>query len=149
MSDWFRLPRFSVAMALIAMAALLTSGCATTEARIRRSQAEFDRLNPEQQQLIREGKIALGFTPEMVALAAGEPDQRWVRTDASGRTEIWSYTRYTASDGVPIYTGYYHRYRGAYPWLNDENTLAAARAVEYFRVEFIEGKVTAVQQQDR
>jgi hypothetical protein len=128
---------------------MLLSACATTEARIRRNQATFDRLTPEQQQFVREGKIALGFTPEMVELAAGSPDQRWVRTDASGRTEIWSYTRYAATDGSPFYTGFYHRNRSYYAPFYDENSLAAARPTEYFRVEFKDGKVTVVQQEQR
>ncbi|MCX6938932.1 MAG: hypothetical protein NTU80_13780 [Verrucomicrobia bacterium] len=149
MKAWFPVFHFGVRLSVIVAAVLLAGGCATTEARIRRNQTEFDRLTPGQQQLIREGKIALGFTPEMVTLAAGAPDERWVRTDAKGRTEIWSYTRYASSDGVPIYTGFYHRYRGFYPGFYDENALAAARAVEYFRVEFTEGKVSVVQQQER
>ncbi len=149
MKVWFFAPRFGGRLAVIFVAVLLVGGCATTEARIRRNQAEFDRLAPEQQQLIREGKIALGFTPEMVTLAAGAPDERWVRTDVNGRTEIWSYTRYASSDGAPIYTGFYHRYRGIYPGFYDENALAAARPVEYFRVEFSGGKVSAVQQHER
>jgi hypothetical protein len=126
------------------------AACSTPEARIRRNQALFDSLPAAEQALIREGKVAVGFTPEMVRLAVGDPDQRWIRTDAQGQTEIWSYTSYVSVSGGPLYRGYYHRYHEGYPFFNDDLYYqGGARAREYFKVTFSEGRVIEVAQDSR
>jgi hypothetical protein len=134
---------------LVGLMGLWLAGCATPDARIKKNQALFDSLPSEAQAQIREGQVALGFTPEMVKLAVGEPNRRAVRTDAQGRTEVWSYTRYEAADGFPIYTGYYHRYYPGYRYYGRGFYTERTEAREYFRVEFVEGKVTLVQQNVR
>lgn len=128
---------------------LLLTACSTPAARIRRNQALFDSLPVAEQALIREGKVGLGFSPEMVRLAVGDPDQRWIRTDRQGRAEVWSYTTYDGFDGVPLYRGYYHRYHGGYPFFYDGLYRDSARPREYFKVTFESGKVTAVEQASR
>ena len=37
------------------------------------------------------GKIDLGFTPEQVLVALGEPDRRFARSTTDGTTAVWSY----------------------------------------------------------
>ena len=123
-------------------------GCVTPDSRIKENQAFFDSLPVEAQGQIREGQVALGFTPEMVKLAVGEPNRRAIRTDAAGRTEVWSYTRYVASDGFPVYTGNYHRYYLGYRYYGSGFYSERTEAREFFRVEFVGGKVTVVQQQE-
>ena len=130
----------------IALMGLWLAGCATPDARIKKNQVLFDSLPAEAQAQIREGQVALGFTPEMVKLAVGEPDRRAVRTDAAGRTEVWSYTRYEAADGLPVYTGLYHRYYPGYRYYGRGFYTERTEAREYFRVEFVEGVVSVVQQ---
>jgi hypothetical protein len=140
----------SFARASMSAAALLVlAACASPAARIKRHQALFDSLPAAEQALIREGKVGLGFSPEMVRLAVGEPDQRWVRTDAQGRTEIWSYTTYDGFDGAPLYRGYYHRDHGGYPFFPDNFSRSAARPREYFKVTFADGVVSAIEQDTR
>lgn len=125
------------------------AGCATPDSRIKKNQALFDSLPAEAQAQIREGQVSLGFTPDMVRLAVGEPDRRSIRTDASGRTEVWSYTRYETVDGFPVYTGYYHRAYPGYRYYGSGFYTERTEAREYFRVEFVDGEVTVVQQQER
>lgn len=127
----------------------LLAACSTPAARIKRNQAVFDALPAAEQALIREGKVGVGFTPDMVLLAVGDPDQRWTRTDAQGRAEVWSYTTYDGQDGAPLYRGYYHRYQGGYPFFHDDYLGGPARAREYFKVTFKDGKVTMVEQEAR
>lgn len=133
----------------LAAVLMALSACATPDARIRRNQAVFDALGAAEQALIKEGKVAIGFTPEMVKLAVGAPDQRWMRTDAAGRFEIWSYTTYDGLGGMPLFRGDYHHYAGGYPYFYDTFYARGAKAREYFKVTFSEGKVSAVEQDTR
>ncbi len=128
---------------------MLLAACATPEARIKRNQEAFDALAPREQALIREGKVAVGFTPDMVRLAVGDPDQRWTRTDEDGVSEIWSYTTYDSALGAPLYRGYYHRHSGGYPFYYDNLHMRDARPREYFKVRFVGGKVTEIEQERR
>ncbi|PTY03159.1 hypothetical protein DB347_22010 [Opitutaceae bacterium EW11] len=133
---------------LIAAGLLLAAGCATPEARIKRNPEIFAQLSPNDQQLIREGKVALGFTPEMVKLALGDPDRVFIRTDASGTSESWSYTTYESDTGVLLYRGYYHRFYGwGDPFYPYYMSFPARREREYFKVVFSGGRVSAIERQ--
>ena len=67
---------FTLALA----AGLVLAGCATPEARIRENPAAFDRATPAQQELIKQGKVAIGFDEALVQLALGVPDRITDRT---------------------------------------------------------------------
>ena len=96
-----RLP--SLALLLSALA----SGCGsppTVEDRIAADPDRFQAYPLDTQEKIRQGQIEIGFTPEMVRFAAGEPDgvSTFARREEPKRT-IW------------IYRGYaYHRQRVHY-----------------------------------
>lgn len=130
----------------------LLSACTTPEARIRRNADFFATLAPAQQQLIREGRIAIGFTPDLVRLALGDPDRVASRRDADGVGEAWSYTNYETVDGQPLYRGWYHRYGDLrdplhrYPYyLNTP----VRRERDVFRVVFRDGAVVLIEQDTR
>ncbi|MGA3007740.1 MAG: hypothetical protein ABSE59_07605, partial [Opitutaceae bacterium] len=72
----------------------LLAGCSTPEMRIRANPTVFDRCTLQQQELIKQGRIAVGFDQEMVRLALGDPDRITTRTDASGESQIWIYVGY-------------------------------------------------------
>jgi hypothetical protein len=136
----------------LASALLLAAGCSTPASRIEANPEAFARLNPEQQSLVRAGQIGLGFSTEAVRLALGDPDRTTVRTDARGETVIWHFLTYEAG-GQILFTGHFHRgYRGggwgwgaSYPYYLDY----PARTVrDRFRVEFHDGKVTAITRED-
>lgn len=131
------------------LCAAFLAACATPAARIKRNQALFDTLPAAEQTLIREGKVGVGFTPDMVLLAVGDPGQRWTRTDAQGKSEIWSYTTYDSLDGAPLYRGHYHHCSGGYPFFYDDYRRESARPREYFTVTFSGGKVSEVRQETR
>lgn len=132
--------RFSL---LIAIA--LFSSCSTPESRIRRNPELFAQLTPQDQELIRRGRVAVGFTGEMVRLALGEPDRFTTRTTATGTNEVWHYITYEMPSGSPLYRGWYHRYYmwrdPLYPWYLDEHE---RRERERFSVAFEQGRVVAL-----
>lgn len=127
------------------LAVLLAGGCATPDARIKRSPEIFARLTPEHQALVKEGKVGIGFDTDAVLLAVGEPDRKWMRTDAAGTSEVWSYTAWESEAGQPLYRGWYHGYSGvssAY-----YTNFPGRREREYFKVVFgADGKVMAIEQ---
>jgi len=132
----------------IAAAVAVFAGCSTPEARIKKNPEIFSRLSAPDQQLIREGKVAIGFTPEMVRLALGDPDRVSTRTDAAGVNESWSYTTYETDEGVILYRGYYHRFMGwGDPFFPYYMSYPSRREREYFKVVFAGGRVSAVEQQ--
>ena len=55
--------------------ALLLAGCATPEKRIQQNQDLFDSFPVAAQARIRGGQIDLGFTPDMVRIALGDPQR--------------------------------------------------------------------------
>ena len=140
-------------LALVGGLALLTACSSTPQWRISENPGVFSRLAPEQQQLVREGKIALGFDTETVKLALGEPDHIRERTDPDGTRVIWSYMIGDDSDDLAFYDGSYYRhyayaapYYPYYPYYavapyNTFPALPRSRGYERFRVVFREGKV--------
>jgi hypothetical protein len=132
---------------VLAVGLATLAGCSTPQSRIDRNPAAYARLTPEQQSLIREGKVALGFDAEMVKLALGDPDRIRERTDAGGTSEIWSYVTYEDDGGQLLYRGYYHRYyygmaEPFYPYYLGYPT---RHEHEHFRVVLKEGKVVAIE----
>jgi hypothetical protein len=126
------------------------SGCSTPESRIRQNPELFAQIPPAQQELIRKGEVALGFTAEMVRLALGEPDRFADRRDREGASEVWSYVTYDAPDGMPLYRGWYHRYYywgdPMYPYYL---SVPHRRERERFSVVFRAGKVVALEKETR
>ncbi len=91
------------AVFILAVPALVACGCTTAD-RISRNPALFDSWPPLVQRLVEAGDIALGFTPDQVRMALGEPDHVYARTTAAGTDEVWGYRshkpRFTVGIGV-------------------------------------------------
>ncbi len=144
--------RNSFFLLAVAASALWLAGCQTPESRIRGNPDTFARLNPDQQAMVKAGQVGIGFTPDAVKLALGDPDRVTQRTDAAGSSQVWHYTEYETDGGVFIYTGYYHGWRGGpfgwggYPYYED---FPNRRARDHIRVSFnAQGLVSAVEQEN-
>jgi len=129
------------------VALALVAGCSTPQARINKEPEAFGKLSTTDQQLIREGKVAVGFTPEMVKLALGDPDRVYTRTDTNGVSEAWAYTTYETDDGVLLYRGYYHRRWGDPSFYPYYASYSGRRSREYLKVVFTDGRVSLVERQ--
>jgi hypothetical protein len=70
----------------------LAAGCSSVDSRIRQNEAGFRALDPETQQKLRNGKVEVGYTPDMVFIALGKPSGRSERSTKDGLTMIWTYT---------------------------------------------------------
>ena len=130
--------------------ALLLAGCASTpEKRIEANQAAFDALPVAAQARIRGGQIDLGFTPDMVRIALGEPQRQLVRRTAEGSVDVWLYldsaSRYERQrvtiDGLS-YAGGGSRSAGGSAWI----TLLQEKEFVRTRVEFRNGAVALVEE---
>ena len=126
--------------------AVWLAGCATPAKRIQQNQELFDSFPVAAQARIRGGQIDLGFTPDMVRIALGDPQRKTLRRAAAGETEIWFYLdsirRYDRQrvdvDGLS-FSG---RSLGGSAWINVEQTREFVRT----RVEFRNGVVTAIEE---
>ena len=70
----------------------LLAGCNAVDSRIRQNEATFRALDPETQQKLRNKKVEVGYTPDMVYIALGNPTSRTERSTAEGQTMIWIYS---------------------------------------------------------
>ncbi len=135
-------------LVLGALSALTLAGCATPESRIRQNPALFESLSPDDQQTIREGRVALGFTRDMVRLALGDPDRRMTRTTAQGVSEVWRYTTFETDDGVYLYRGYYHRYHGwGHPMYPYYLNYGSRQTRDYLKITFTGDAVSLIEEE--
>jgi hypothetical protein len=82
---------------LFLIATFLLAGCASTPTqRIEEKKEEFAALTPEDQQAVKAGVIKVGYTPDMVYMALGQPSA--VKTQAE--METWEYRNYVPSETV-------------------------------------------------
>jgi len=146
-------PVIPVILALVAAAAL--AGCASPATRIKANQQLFASIAPASQELIKQGQIALGFTPDMVMLALGRPDVITRRTDASGTSEIWRWQSVDKGASTFITAGWGWGWggvstaRGGWGWggawgtpIWGWNTIVTA--TDYLRVSFRDGRVVEI-----
>lgn len=78
-------------IAAAALGALLLAGCSTVDSRIDKNRSAFEAYPTAVQDKIIQGKVDVGFTPDQVRMALGEPDRVFTRTTADGTTEVWGY----------------------------------------------------------
>ena len=138
-------------IACMALAAALgATGCATTvESRIRANPSLFASFPPETQEKIRQERVELGFTEDMVRVALGSPTRVTMRVAEGDTSTLWVYTTHdpeSYTDMVP-YTYYARGKHGrlyAYPdyaWM--DRTYWRER--EAARIEFRDGKVVGIE----
>ena len=130
---------------------LLLAGCATTPTqRIAKNQDLFDSFPVAAQARIRGGQIDLGFTPDMVRIALGDPQRKVLRRTADGDTEIWLYIdsirrfdrQRVESDGLSVSGSGGIRSLDGSAWINIVQNQEFIRV----RVEFKGGIVVTIEE---
>jgi hypothetical protein len=132
------------------VAVILLAACASTpESRIKKNPELFASFPAEAQAKIQKGEVDIGFTPDMVEIAKGKPNRTYSRRTAAGDAEVWSYTsfRYTTDRQRVEVRGRVADDGGKYRTYNDWVWVDVQRQTEYevYRVEFTNGKVSAVE----
>ena len=125
-------------------AALLLAGCSTVSSRISKNQQLFDTWPENVQTSVRAGQVEVGFTPEMVTMALGEPSRRYTRSTSQGSSEVWAYQSKGPSISFGLGIGGGIGRTGIGTGLG---VIAGGdRSDDKMRVIFEEGKVSAVEQ---
>ncbi len=78
---------------LVLLPLALLAACSSPESRIAGQRLAFEKYPAAVQQKIRAGQVDVGFTPDMVLLAYGEPDRKIARQTVAGQDEVWVYNR--------------------------------------------------------
>ena len=128
----------------LASVALLAACSSTPDARIAKNQPAFSQYPSAVQQKIRAGEVDVGFTPEMVRLALGEPTREFRRQTETGLAEVWVYhdngPRFSLGIGVGGAVG---RHSSAGVGLS--TSTGGYDPEEKMRVEFRDDRVTAIE----
>ncbi len=139
-----------VGLAVCLIFGLLFAGCATPAYRISKNQELFDSFSSEVQARVREGKVDIGYTRDMVLLALGRADREYTRRTQSGITDIWSYTdTYVTSDRQRVEGTFRLRDAGGrYRSVSDTIWVDVDKEHEYEvkRIEFHNGVVQAIEE---
>ncbi len=138
---------------LLVVALLALGGCSTVQSRIEEKQHVFNALDPQSQARIRQGLVNVGDTVDMVYMAMGRPDERRETTTAEGQDMTWVYNSYWQEYEGSRMVGYrrvvyYDRVARAYRvfWEPVQADVYSEREEERTRVNFREGRVTAIEQ---
>ena len=84
--------KLSLRICCLALVTLLGLGCASTRSqRIQQQQAKFESYTPAERKLIRMGEVAVGFNPDQVRMALGEPDRITTVETHLGQSIAWEY----------------------------------------------------------
>jgi hypothetical protein len=85
----------------IALSVFLT-GCASPNKRIDQNKALFNTYTTAEKKIIRTGQIAVGFDPDQVRMALGEPSRETMVDTPAGKQPAWEYRELKPSLGLSI-----------------------------------------------
>ena len=125
------------------LASVMVSCMASTPGdRISRNPTLYNSLPTHQQQLVQQGRIETGMSPDAVFLAWGAPDSEPVCGEKKGvKTERWVYLSYEPITVMPAWGGFSHCHSACCaPFYDNSGTAFIPYPSAY--VEFENGKVT-------
>jgi len=141
------------ALAAVTSLILLAAGCSTFDSRSKEKSEVFNALDSHTQQRLKKGEIALGDTADLVYIALGNPDERKSSTTKAGEKLTWIYNVYWQEYAGTVHTGYRRiviydpQSKRYFVYLEPVQTdVYRQRSEERIRVEFLNGRVTSVEQ---
>lgn len=140
---------------LLCLGSLLAfiAGCASPESRIKQNPDMFASFPPDIQVNVKQGKIDVGYTKDMVFIALGSPDRKYVRTTSAGQSEVWAYIgTYSTIEHERITSPFSIRDpNGGYRTITDTVWVDVQRDREYekLRVEFQDNVVKAIERSEK
>ena len=143
----------SICAVSLGIGLFLIAGCDTPSSRINKNPELFARFPADVQANIKQGKVNVGYSKDMVNMALGKPNREYIRTTAGGTTEVWSYTSvYTTTDRQRVNAQVRIKdNQGVYRTVQDDIWADVQQQHEYdtLRVEFENSLVIAVEQLNR
>jgi hypothetical protein len=127
---------------LIMTYALLVAGCSSVDSRVKSHEAAFNSWPADVQEKVRAGKVEMGFTPEMVEVALGEPHRRASRTTDRGQADVWVYSDKSPRFSIGLGLGSVRGSTGVGGGVTVGDNF---RDDEAMRVIFENGRVTAIE----
>jgi hypothetical protein len=128
---------------------LLLAACSTPESRIQAQQTAFNAWPADVQQKVRAGQVDVGFTPEMVHVALGDPDRTYGRVTAQGASEVWVYAdhkpKFSVGIGVGSSSGSYHGGSSTAVGVGLSTGNDTFQNDEKLRIVFMGGKVIGIE----
>ncbi len=82
---------FHIFCATSALALALAVGCSSVSSRIGKNRTDYESWPLAVREKVAAGQVDIGFTPEQVRVALGEPDRIATRTTAESESESWIY----------------------------------------------------------
>lgn len=83
--------RASGLLASLGASLLFLTACSTPQSRIEKDPALYASFPPAVQANVKQGKIAIGYTPQMVYVGWGRPDSKRTITEEKTKREVWIY----------------------------------------------------------
>ncbi len=138
---------------LLLSAVLILTACDTPEGRIKRHPELYEKLSPEVQESVRQGKVAIGYPKEAVIIAIGKPDRRYHRETEDLSAEIWSYVQRTETTTRQRIEGEFRvrDAKGRWYTVRDRVWVDVPKVVEHerMRITFRAGTVIAIDSEAR
>jgi hypothetical protein len=140
-----------IQLPLLFSAVLLLGACSTVSSRINEKAPLFYSLDANTRAKIAHGDVDLGFTPDMVYIALGEPDLKRSIRAANSQGEQWIYRSYYDAYDDSGFVGYhrwyapYGRYYRVY-WEPVYTDFYHEVPQDDIRVTFRDGKVVMIDQ---
>lgn len=117
------------------------ASCGGVNSRIRDNERLFSSLSPEAQAQIQNGRIAQGFTEDMVYLALGKPDDK-ARTQSGTKSLVtWKYLRRDPNAGAQASSSLSGPYGFPTFGPGPSQPTPVIYSKRYVKVEFVDGSV--------
>jgi len=96
-------------LSLIVLLAAALAACESPQTRVKHNQQSFDSYPSSTQELIRAGKVEVGFTTDQARMALGKPDRITLETTPGLTREVWSFggggSRVGVGFGLGMFSG--------------------------------------------